>query len=250
MGIRDWGLEYETTPFPIPNPESRIPNLNAPHAELAAAVTRHGLELPEDQIARLQQYCTLLWDWNTKINLTRHTDYEKFVGRDLLDSLKLAQFLGLHETVLDVGTGGGVPGVILNVVRPDLTVTLSESVGKKARVVAEIVDRLGLSAAIFHGRAEDALAERRYTSLVIRAVARLTKLLQWFAPHWSRFDRMLVVKGPSWVEERGEARHRGQFRDLSLRKLTSYRIPGNEAESVVLEIRRKGEGGRGEDGTE
>jgi 16S rRNA (guanine527-N7)-methyltransferase len=123
-------------------------------------------------------------------------------------------------------------------------------VGKKARVVAEIVERLGLSGAtagapiadrvaVFHGRAEDALGQRRYTSLVIRAVARLTKLLQWFAPHWGHFDRMLLVKGPSWVEERGEARHRGQFHNLALRKLTTYLIPGNDAESVVLEIKPK-----------
>jgi 16S rRNA (guanine527-N7)-methyltransferase len=223
--------------------------------DLAAVVARHGLQLPDDQIAQLQQYCTLLWDWNTKINLTRHTDYEKFVSRDLLDSMKLAEFLASGETVLDVGTGGGVPGVILGLVRPDLTVTLSESVGKKARVVAEIVERLGLSGAtadaprgpgaagrriaVFHGRAEDALGEQRYTSLVIRAVARLPKLLQWFAPHWGRFDRMLLVKGPSWVEERGEARHYGQFHNLALRKLTTYLIPGNDAESVVLEIKPK-----------
>jgi 16S rRNA (guanine527-N7)-methyltransferase len=237
--------------------------LNSPHAELSAAVARHGLQLPEDQMAQLQQYCELLWDWNTKINLTRHTDHEKFVSRDLLDSLKLAEFLAVGETVLDVGTGGGVPGVILGVVRPDLTVTLAESVGKKARVVAEIVERMGHSGqvshsphaqrgvaprvSVFHGRAEDALAQRRYTSLLFRAVARMTKLLQWFAPHWDRFDRMLMVKGPSWVDERGEARHFGQFHGLSLRKLASYRIPGNEAESVVLEIRRKVEGGTGQD---
>ena len=84
--------------------------------DLAAVVARHGLQLPDDQIAQLQQYCTLLWDWNTKINLTRHTDYEKFVSRDLLDSMKLAEFLASGETVLDVGTGGGVPGVILGLV--------------------------------------------------------------------------------------------------------------------------------------
>ena len=62
------------------------------------------------QIARLEAYCRLLWDWNSKLNLTRHTDFEKFVTRDLTDSLVFARFLGQGETVLDVGTGGGVPG--------------------------------------------------------------------------------------------------------------------------------------------
>jgi 16S rRNA (guanine527-N7)-methyltransferase len=222
--------------------------LNAPQAELAAVITGHGIQLPEDQIAQLQQYCTLLWDWNAKINLTRHTDYEKFVSRDLRDSLRLAELLQPGETVLDVGTGGGVPGVILRIVRPDLAVTLSESVGKKARVVADIVAHLGLPATVFPGRAEDAVAGQHFTSLVVRAVAPLTKLLQWFQPHWSGFDRMLVLKGPSWIDERGEARHRGQFHGLALRKLSSYPIPDSNAEGVVLEIRKKTEGEKGSGG--
>ena len=93
----------------------------------------HRIELPDEQAALLEQYCRLLWDWNTKINLTRHTDYQTFVARDLVDSLALAEFLEPGERVLDVGTGGGVPGIVLAIVRPDLAVSLSESVGKKAR---------------------------------------------------------------------------------------------------------------------
>jgi len=56
----------------------------------------------------LERYATRLWDWNTRLNLTRHTTYEKFVSRDLIDSLQLSQLLEPDERVLDVGTGGGV----------------------------------------------------------------------------------------------------------------------------------------------
>ncbi len=211
--------------------------MNPPDDNLAAALARHQFELPPAQVALLERYCALLWEWNTKINLTRHTDYEKFVGRDLADSLAFAQFLSAEEKVLDVGTGGGVPGVVLAIVRPDLRISLSDSVGKKARVVADIVAQLGLSTPVFNARAEDVLGQDRFDTLLVRAVARLKKLLEWFRPHWPSFDRLLVLKGPSWVEERGEARHYGLLHDLSLRKLTSYPLPGTESESVLLEIR-------------
>ena len=92
---------------------------------------------------------------------------------------------------------------------------------------------------MLHARAEDVLTEQRFNTLVVRAVARLKKLLEWFRPHWDAFDRLLVLKGPSWVEERGEARHYGLLHDLALRKLASYPLPGTESESVLLQIRRK-----------
>ena len=213
--------------------------MNPTDDTLAAALLRHGIDLPEPQIVRLEQYCRLLWEWNDKLNLTRHTDYEKFVGRDLVDSRAFARFLDRGERILDVGTGGGVPGVLLAILRADLDVSLCESVGKRARVVADIVERLALGTPVHHARAEDVLAGERYQTLVVRAVARLKKLLEWLAPHWNAFDRLLVLKGPSWIEERGEARHFGLMGDLSLRKLTSYPLPGTQSESVLLQINRK-----------
>ena len=204
---------------------------------LAAVAAAHHIDLPADQVARLERYCHLLWQWNTRLNLTRHTDYEKFVTRDLVDSLAFSRFLGRGEKVLDVGTGGGVPGVVLAVVRPDLSVTLCESVGKRATAVVDILQQLPLDLPMLHGRAEDVLVGPwRFHTLVVRAVARLERLLRWFRPHWQAFDRMLVLKGPAWVEERGEARHHGLLRDLALRKLTSYPLAGSDSESVLLQI--------------
>jgi 16S rRNA (guanine527-N7)-methyltransferase len=210
--------------------------VNAAFHNLAAAMAEQQIRLPDQQVALLEQYCRLLWDWNTKLNLTRHTDYRKFVARDLVDSLTFAEFLQPGEVVLDVGTGGGVPGIVLAIVRPDLSVSMCESVGKKARAVADMVDRLGLDVPVYDVRAEDVLGRSRYNTLVARAVARLVKLLGWLRPHWGAFDRLLVLKGPAWVEERGEARHRGLLRNLALRKLAACALPGSEAESVLLQI--------------
>jgi 16S rRNA (guanine527-N7)-methyltransferase len=212
--------------------------MNPTSERLAEVVAEFEIELPTAQVALLEQYCGLLWEWNAKINLTRHTDYRKFVGRDLVDSMAFAKHLAQGEKVLDVGSGGGVPGVVLAIVRPDLKVTLSESVGKKALALEDIVARMGLSIDVFHGRAEDLLARERFDTLTVRAVARLHKLLGWFKPHVDRFDRLLIVKGPSWVDERGEARHLGSLKDLALRKLDVYTAPDTGAESVLLQIRR------------
>lgn len=211
-------------------------NVNPSHEDLDAAIRRNGIELPAEQIALLAEYCRLLWDWNSKLNLTRHTDCEKFVTRDLVDSLAFAKFLRPGESVLDVGTGGGVPGVVLAIVRSDLKLSLCESVAKKARAVADIVEHLRLRAAVYHARAEDLLGDLRFDTLVFRAVARLRKLLEWFKPRWQRFDRMLVLTGPSWVEQRGEARHYGLLKGMALRKLKTYPMPDSHAESVLLQI--------------
>jgi 16S rRNA (guanine527-N7)-methyltransferase len=204
---------------------------------LAAALARHGIELEEEQVALLDTYAKALWAWNEKLNLTRHTDYEKFVSRDVVDSQWLERFLDSAERVLDVGTGGGVPGVILAILRPDLEVSLCESVAKKARAVEDIVRHVGLPIEVHHARAEELLVDHEYDTLVVRAVAPLDKLLAWFKPHWGAFGRLLMLKGPAWVEERAAAQEKKLLRGVRINVLATYPLPGTESESVVLEIR-------------
>ncbi|MGI9455861.1 MAG: RsmG family class I SAM-dependent methyltransferase, partial [Aeoliella sp.] len=123
----------------------------------------------------------------------------------------------------------------LAILRPDLTVSVSDSVGKKAKVLDAIVAEMGLPVVVYPTRAEQVLEITTQGTLVARGVASLKKLLTWFAPHWDAFDRLLLVKGRSWVDERGEARHHSLLKTLELRCQARYSCEGF-GESVILSI--------------
>ncbi len=207
-------------------------------ASLSEALAAHGIELPEDQIEQLEAYCRALWEMNTKLNLTRHTTWDKFVARDLVDSQWLERYLDSGERVLDLGTGGGVPGIVLAILRPDLEVSLCDSVAKKARAVKEIVDQLGLPVTVHHAPVQAVLAEHEFDTIVCRAVAPIPKLLFWLQPHWEAFNQLLLIKGPNWTAEREEASQRKQLNFVRIQQIASYPLAGTESESVVLQVRR------------
>lgn len=206
----------------------------AEYGSLAEAAAAYELSFDEATLERLDQYRQILWDWNQQINLTRHTTFDKFAGRDLVDSLQLADHIDSRRRVMDVGSGGGVPGLILAICRPDLRVTLCESTQKKARVLQSMVETLKLPVTVAACRAEELLQLQTFDVLTARAVAPLSKLLYWLAPHWEAFDELLLIKGKAWVDERAEARHRGLLKPLELRKVASYQSPIGE--SYVLRI--------------
>ena len=217
-------------------------------AEVRAACDRIGLAVPAGAEGSLAAYAARLWAWNERLNLTRHTDVDRFVTRDVADAVAVAACLAPGERVLDVGTGGGVPGAILAILRRDLKVELCDSVAKKARAVRGIVSESGLSIRVHEAPAQKLVADRaprdRFDTLVVRAVAPLVKLLGWFEPIADRYGRMLVIKGPRWEEEKGEARHRGLLKRVTVRRVAAWPIPDSDNESVLLEVRRREAGAR------
>ena len=208
---------------------------------LKEALEKYHISLLEKQVDMLNSYCEQLWIWNEKLNLTRHTTYDKFVSRDLIDSIRLASHLQKGEHVLDVGSGGGVPGLIVSILRPDVIVELCEATGKKAEALGEIAGALGLDVPVWYSKAEDLVKQRHFHTLTVRAVDKMRKLLQMFSNTWHCYNRILMIKGPRWPEERGEARHYNLINALALRKIDEYSVQsGNESfNSVILQVCRK-----------
>lgn len=205
--------------------------------EFLSALKSHSIEMDETVALRLQNYAQALWRWNENLNLTRHTSWDLFVGRDLRDCLQLAPLLAAGEEVLDLGSGNGIPGIPLSILRNDLEISLAESVAKRAKALGDIIDELGLPIPVYEARGEDLLDDFRFTTVVSRAVGSIAKFCGWISPHWDRVDRLLLIKGPKWVEERGEARHLGLLNGLELRRAAAYSLgDGNESEGVILQI--------------
>ena len=204
---------------------------------LRQSVAEHQLSITDNQTVQLAHYCRLLWDWNSRLNLTRHTDWDLFVTRDLIDTLELSQQIANDVTVLDVGSGGGVPGIVLAILRPDLKLALCESIGKKAMALQAIVKALRLPVIVYADRAETILKKHRFQVITVRAVGSIGRLLTWFAPVWKSVGKLLLIKGPRWTEELDEANAAELLANrLRLESIATWSTPGRDGQSVLLQI--------------
>lgn len=208
-------------------------------ASLKKTLDQYEIEISDEAYPLLKHYCNTLWEINKEINLTRHTSYDKFVSRDLVDTMELAKLIPEGVEVLDVGSGGGVPGMVLAIIRPDLQVSLTDSVGKKANALGAIAEEIGLQIEIYQCRAEDLLEDFRYDFTVARAVGPLKKFGVWFEKVWPSIGKLLAIKGPKWVEEKAEADEAGVLDKVDVKVLAEYDVPGFEWQSVILELSGK-----------
>lgn len=159
-------------------------------------------QLDEAQMEQMEALTALYAEWNTKVNLISRKDMEHFVERHLLHSLSLSFYWqpAPGHRVIDIGTGGGFPGIPLAVMYPDTSFVLVDSIGKKIKAVQGVADDLGLkNVQAIHGRAEE--QKGHYQAAVSRAVARLQKLVGYCTQGKLRADAMYCLKGGDLREE-------------------------------------------------
>ena len=143
-------------------------------AAIEEAVAAAGLKPVADPAADLlAQYVELLLRWNARLNLTAVRDPRQIVRRHLLECIQCAQSIPEIGTLLDFGSGAGLPGIPIAIVRPEIRVTLGESQGKKAAFLREALRVLGLKADIYDRRIENMAAELTFDAVSVRAVDRM-----------------------------------------------------------------------------
>jgi 16S rRNA (guanine527-N7)-methyltransferase len=138
-------------------------------ALLPPYVRADGLDLARI-CGQLASYLDLLQKWNAKLNLTAIRTPEEIVRRHFGESLFAGSHLGQCETLLDFGSGAGFPGLPIQLLRPDVTVTLAESQGKKTAFLREVVRTLGLATEVYAGRVESMAPRKQFDTVALRAV--------------------------------------------------------------------------------
>lgn len=160
-----------------------------------------GQALTADQVDKLVRLLRALEHWNRRINLTAIRDIGDMVQGHVLDSLAVRPHVR-GETVLDVGTGAGFPGLPLAIVEPDLRFTLLDSNGKKVRFVRQMIGELGLdNVEVVKARAEDYAPGARFDTVIARALATVPRLVELTGHLVGEDGQLLAMKGKYPAEE-------------------------------------------------
>ncbi len=207
--------------------------------EILKQYTEHAVELSEKQYAQLEHYAELLVEWNEKMNLTAITDPEGIAVKHFLDCLAYLKRANIPEgaKVADVGTGAGFPGVVLKIARPDIKLTLIDSLQKRLNFLSTVLEEIGLSAELVHARAEDAGHEKAlresFDLVTARAVANLAVLSEYCLPLVKVGGVFAPMKTAEVLEELANAEPAIKILGGKAEKPEIYELPIAGGRSVV-----------------
>ena len=174
----------------------------------AELIKKYFPEITETQLQQFEQLCPLYVEWNEKINVVSRKDIDNLMLHHVLHSLAIAKFIEFRPgtEILDVGTGGGFPGIPLAILYPECSFLLVDSIGKKIKVVEGVAEGLGLTnVRAEHIRAED--VDQDFEFIISRAVTRLSPFYYWvrkkISPNHFHTKRngLILLKGGDLKEE-------------------------------------------------
>lgn len=198
------------------------------------------ISLSEEEGKALAIHAEMLVLWNARVNLTAITEPEEVLEKHLLDSLAVLPFLPESGSILDMGTGGGFPGITIALMRPDLDVFMVDSVGKKMAFVRDVIRKLGLPKA----KAESLRVEElknlpgkafSFDCIVSRAFSSLEQFCAWSFPLLASSGKILAMKGPEGLHEAETLFPEGASCTFSPHP---YQLPFGGGSRVILEIFR------------
>jgi 16S rRNA (guanine527-N7)-methyltransferase len=191
------------------------------------------LELNEGQVEKLLDYLALLNKWNSVYNLTSVRDPMQMVTLHVLDSLAAVPAFKDAKNVLDVGAGGGLPGMVLAISRPDMKVSMIDTVHKKTAFLNQVKAELELSnVTVYTKRVEQLEVKTKFDVITSRAFADLSDFVNWSGHVLAEGGQFIALKGTAPAEERERLPE-----PWKVQKLEPLEVPGLDAERHLVFIK-------------
>lgn len=207
--------------------------------EFIDAIKQLGLTPTTQQLQQLEKFYQLLIDWNKKINLTRITDKEDVYLKHFYDSLTIIKEIDLSKvnTLCDVGTGAGFPGIVLKIFYPNLKITLIDSLLKRVNYLNEIIKELELKdIKAIHTRGED--YHETFDIVTARAVANIEKLLKYTMHLVNKNGKLIAMKGNIEEELTKDVKNRIN-KKYKITKINKFLLPREKSNRSLVIIENK-----------
>ena len=199
--------------------------------------------LSEMQVEQFFKYMNLLLEWNEKINLTAITDENEIILKHFVDSLTICKYLENKNSLIDVGTGAGFPGIPVKIVRPDLKIVLLDSLNKRVKFLNDVIEKLDLKNIVaLHGRAEEVARKPEYREqfdiATSRAVANLSVLLEYLVPFVKVGERCICMKGAEIEEELNSAGKAIMVLGVKVDKVDDFLLLGSDMRRNLVILKK------------
>ena len=199
------------------------------------------IQFTEEQLNQFYKYMNLLLEWNEKINLTAITDPNEVILKHFIDSLTINKYIKENSTLADVGTGAGFPGIPLKILRPDLKITLVDSLNKRINFLNEVINKLNLvNIETVHSRIEDFGKDKKYREsfdfVTARAVANLAVLSEYLLPIAKVGGQCVCMKGSSVEEELSNGKNAIKVLGGKIKNIDEFVLPDSDMSRNVIII--------------
>lgn len=210
--------------------------------EFITELTKLNIEVTPEKLDKLKEYASFLLEYNQHTNLTAIRDINEVYLKHFYDSLTIVKAINLKEvnTLLDIGTGPGFPGMVLKIIYPHLQITLMDSNNKKISFLKALAQELNLNVEIIYGRAEEFITHRReyYDIVTSRAVASLDILAELSIPY-VKTNGLFVAMKSNYQEELQASLPILKKLDSKVEKIEKFSLPKIEANRAIICIRKE-----------